>query len=290
MGRGLRFGRLEEAIAAYDKAIEIKPDYYQAWNNRGNALHRLESLEEAIVSFDKAIEIKPDYYQAWEGRGYAMYSSERYQEAIANFDKVLQIKPHNCQIWNNRGYLLLKKYSFEGMTVVYNKPLEINRNLSYKQFSTKELEIFKEALDNFNESIEQQPDFSLTWANRSFALYCLDNYDETIYSCDKAIEFNLEEYKYVPWCNKAFALINLKQYEEAIISFDKVLEMKPDYTSGFYNKACCYALQNNIEQAIENLQIAITLNPKECQEMAKNDSCFDAIRNYKRFQELIHKA
>ena len=68
-------------------------------------LHRLESLEEAIVSFDKAIEIKPDYYQAWEGRGYAMYSSERYQEAIANFDKVLQIKPHNCQIWNDRGYL-----------------------------------------------------------------------------------------------------------------------------------------------------------------------------------------
>ncbi|AFY53552.1 tetratricopeptide repeat protein [Rivularia sp. PCC 7116] len=147
----------QAALKAFDKAIEMKPDYHQAWASRGNMLRELGRLKEAIAAFDKAIEIKPDYYQAWKKRGYVMYSLERYEDAIASFDKVLQIKPHNYQVWNNRGYLLLKKYSSEGMTVVYNKPLEINRNLCYEQFSTKELEILKEALDNFNKSIEQQP-------------------------------------------------------------------------------------------------------------------------------------
>ncbi|MGB3650541.1 MAG: hypothetical protein WBA41_04925 [Rivularia sp. (in: cyanobacteria)] len=49
-------------------------------------------------------------------------------------------------------------------------------------------------------------------------------------------------------------------------------------------------MENQIEQAIENLQIAINRNPEESREMAKNDCCFDAIRNNKHFQKLIYKA
>jgi tetratricopeptide (TPR) repeat protein len=63
---------LEEAIASYDKALEIKPDYHEAWNNRGNALGDLGRLEEAIASYDKALEIKPDYHEAWYNRGIAL--------------------------------------------------------------------------------------------------------------------------------------------------------------------------------------------------------------------------
>lgn len=53
-------GRYEEAIASYDKAVAIKPDYHEAWSNRGASLGRLGRYEEAIASFDKALEFKPD--------------------------------------------------------------------------------------------------------------------------------------------------------------------------------------------------------------------------------------
>jgi len=52
--------RYEEALASYDKAIEIKPDNYYAWQNRGSALGYLQRYEEAIASYKKVIEIKPD--------------------------------------------------------------------------------------------------------------------------------------------------------------------------------------------------------------------------------------
>ncbi|ELS04052.1 tetratricopeptide repeat protein, partial [Xenococcus sp. PCC 7305] len=54
----------EEAIASYDEALEIKPDKYEAWYNRGNALDDLGRLEEAIASYEQALEIKPDYDKA----------------------------------------------------------------------------------------------------------------------------------------------------------------------------------------------------------------------------------
>lgn len=51
--------------------------------------------------------------------------------------------------------------------------------------------------------------------------------------------------------------------EQAIESYDQAIEIKPDYHQAWYNKACYYALQNNIEQEIENLQQAINLIPEE---------------------------
>ncbi|RUR73569.1 tetratricopeptide repeat protein [Chlorogloeopsis fritschii PCC 9212] len=57
----------------------------------------------------------------------------------------------------------------------------------------------------------------------------------------------------------------------------------------WYNKACCYALQGNFEQAIEALAQAINVNPDAYREMAKTDSNFDSIREDKRFQALIQE-
>ena len=62
MGNALKEqGKLEEAIEAYNKALAIKPDYAEAYNNMGNALKEQGKLEEAIEAYNKALAIKPDY-------------------------------------------------------------------------------------------------------------------------------------------------------------------------------------------------------------------------------------
>jgi tetratricopeptide (TPR) repeat protein len=66
-------------------------------------------------------------------------------------------------------------------------------------------------------------------------------------------------------------------------------EIKPDDDATYYNKACCYALHSQIDQAIQNLQQAINLNPDKYREMAKTDSDFDSIRSHTRFQALIQE-
>ncbi|MFO7033163.1 hypothetical protein B9T07_25825, partial [Limnospira fusiformis CCALA 023] len=48
------------AIFSWEKAIEFKPDYHQAWYNRGVALSDLGEYEKAISSYDQAIKFKPD--------------------------------------------------------------------------------------------------------------------------------------------------------------------------------------------------------------------------------------
>ena len=54
MGNALKGqGKLEEAIEAYNKALAIKPDYAEAYNNMGIALQDQGKLEEAIEAYNK---------------------------------------------------------------------------------------------------------------------------------------------------------------------------------------------------------------------------------------------
>jgi len=58
----------QEAIASYNRAVEIKSDHYEAWYSRGNALFNLKRYQEAMESYDKAIRFKPDYREAIDAR------------------------------------------------------------------------------------------------------------------------------------------------------------------------------------------------------------------------------
>ncbi|MBS9391665.1 MAG: tetratricopeptide repeat protein [Dolichospermum sp. LBC05a] len=278
----------EEAISSYDKAVEFKPDYYEAWNNRGISLANLGRYEEAISSYDKAVEFKPDDHKAWNNRGNSLRNLGRYEEAISSYDKAVEFKPDYHQAWNSRGYSLHYLGRYEEAISSYDKAVEFKPDKHEawynRGYSLHYLGRYEEAISSYDKAVEFKPDFNEAWYNRGYSLHYLGRYEEAISSYDKAVEFKPDFHE--AWYNRGISLGNLGRYEEAISSYDKAVEFKPDFHEAWYNKACGYALQGNIEQAIENLQTAINLHP-EVREWAKNNSDFDAIREDKRFQELI---
>jgi Flp pilus assembly protein TadD len=64
----LSLAKYQEAIAAYERAIALKPDYYRAWNNRGAALEELERTKEALNSYNQALQINSDYQASLNNR------------------------------------------------------------------------------------------------------------------------------------------------------------------------------------------------------------------------------
>ena len=82
----------QEAIACYDKTIEIDSTDAIAWYNKGNELNSLGKQEEALSCFDKALGINPNYAEAWNNKGLALGKLGRYQEALDCYDKASKIK------------------------------------------------------------------------------------------------------------------------------------------------------------------------------------------------------
>jgi 2-polyprenyl-3-methyl-5-hydroxy-6-metoxy-1,4-benzoquinol methylase len=86
-------------VESCDKAIQIRPDYAEAYSNRGAALQELGRLDEAVESCDKAIKIRPDYAEAYSNRGAALQELGRLGEAAENYRKVISIAPQNGFFW-----------------------------------------------------------------------------------------------------------------------------------------------------------------------------------------------
>ena len=80
-------GKLEEAIEAYNKALAIKPDYAEAYNNMGITLKEQGKLEEAIEAFNKALAIKPDYVEVYNHIGITLQEQGKLEEAIEAYKK-----------------------------------------------------------------------------------------------------------------------------------------------------------------------------------------------------------
>ena len=65
-------GRYKESIACYECALVHKSDEYLAWNKLGLAQSALQQHQQAISSFTQAIEINPEIYVAWYNKGNAL--------------------------------------------------------------------------------------------------------------------------------------------------------------------------------------------------------------------------
>ena len=110
----------------YNKAIEIKPDDYIAYNNRGYVKYSLEDFKGAIADYNKAIEVKPDYYIAYNNRGNAKYSLENFKGAMADYNKAIQLKPDDAIAYYKRGLVKKILEDFKSATADYNKAIQLN--------------------------------------------------------------------------------------------------------------------------------------------------------------------
>jgi tetratricopeptide (TPR) repeat protein len=84
-----------EALQFFDKALEIDPENYLAWANKGLILKTLDKVEEALLCYNRALRINPEYITVWYNKGVLLGSLGNFQEAIRAFNKVLELNPEH---------------------------------------------------------------------------------------------------------------------------------------------------------------------------------------------------
>ena len=86
-------GRHDDAIIAYNRALEIKPDFAKAWSDLGFVHGRKGRHEDEIIAYKKAVEIKPDFAEAWDNLGAAYSRQGQHEDAILAWKKTVEIRP-----------------------------------------------------------------------------------------------------------------------------------------------------------------------------------------------------
>ncbi len=142
----------DEAIAEFNKAVQINPKFSSAYNNRCDTYRIKKQYQEAISDCTKAIELKPDFADAYYNRGLAYDYSGQYDKAILDYTKAIELNPKEHKAYNNRGVIYSNKKKLDDKAISdYTKAIEINPNytLAYANRCNIYLRVMTIIVDDF---------------------------------------------------------------------------------------------------------------------------------------------
>jgi tetratricopeptide (TPR) repeat protein len=93
--------KYDEATQAFVKAVELNPQYVEAWAGKGWAFYGGGRYSEAVRAYDKATELNPTYADAWAGKGFALLALG-WGDRLLNempFDKAIELDPNYGLAW-----------------------------------------------------------------------------------------------------------------------------------------------------------------------------------------------
>ena len=149
-------GRTDDAIAAYKRAIELKPSFAY-YNNLGGIYGRAGKIDEASAAYQKAAELDPaQAAQAWRNFGITMYNANKYKEAVEPLKKSTELDPKNPQSWYLLGTVLVGSMGFKkvgdkdvpdvqpGTVEAYQHAIELDPNGPWGQQAKQGLDMLNQ--------------------------------------------------------------------------------------------------------------------------------------------------
>ncbi len=237
-------GQLVEAVGCYDRAITLKPDFAEAWSNRGIALQALGRVEAALESHDTAIRLKPDSAAAWSNRGNALQALRRLEEAADSYGQAILLKPDHAEAYSNRGILL------------------------------KELKRLDEALDHIDAAIALNPGLADAHSNRGAVLLALGRPADAFDSHDRAIALRPDFAD--AHGNRGVALLELQRPDEALAAFDHAMRLRPGHADTHYNRGNALQELKRFDEALDSYRAAVALGSGQAE--AQNQILYQKAR------------
>jgi tetratricopeptide (TPR) repeat protein len=253
-----------KAIEFIQKAILTDCSQAPAYNNLGLAQKSLKQFHDAIASFNKAIELKPDYVDALCNLGNLLKDQSCFHEAIQSYQQALLINPNLPDAQFNLGCTLQQLNLFDRAIESYQKTLSLNP--SYIQAHINIGSIFHKigkslsALDHFQNAADIDPNSYIALLNLGTVQQHLQNHKAAITSFEKAIVINPTFFD--AYFNCGNTLLQMGQFEQAIKCFDQALARNQDHADCFFNLGNAYMGLKEYEKAIKCFDQALLLKPE----------------------------
>ena len=183
--------RYDEMLKTCDRGLQVKQNFY-FWNCKGLALEGLKNYKQAIEAYDRAIGIQPEFFEAWNNRGEAYADLNQVVKAKANFEKAIQLNPEKSYVpWNNLGKLYFQQGEYEPAIEAYQQATKVKADylpaLIGLGNAHKSKEMYDDAIESYEKAIEVNRNSYEAWFGKGLVQESLQQYREAIKSYERAI-------------------------------------------------------------------------------------------------------
>ncbi|WP_235115361.1 serine protease [Desmonostoc muscorum] len=260
-----RIRRFSETISVLQDTIKRQPDFYQAYFVLGAALDQTESKdpEKALAALDKATMLKPDYYEAWEEKSSLLSDLKKYALALAAIDKAIEYNDDNARLYLSRSLMLFNLQRYPEAIATIDKAIQIQPfyfNYFIRSVIHFQSQDYQGALSDVNQVIKLQPDFAFAYVLRGASRYMLKDAQGGLADINQAIK--LEPDNPQVYLVLGGLRYQLKDYQGALADYNQVIKLQPDNVDVYSARGVVRYQMKDYQGALSDLNQAIKLQPK----------------------------
>ncbi len=232
--RGFAYKRLKEydlAIADYNRALELSPNYARAYASRGSAYRSLREYELAIADYNRALELWPNYVWVYTGRGRTHSYRKEYMQSISDLNRAIEIAPGYAWAYFARGSTHLWLKDSVQAREDFIQSLELNPKDVYVRWMVEWSGMGKErpaagVIQRLEAIAALDPQDLWALVCRGVALWLSRRFEEALIFLDQAIQLKPAEWAWDPYFWKGMVCASLGREEEAMAAIEKALEVE----------------------------------------------------------------
>jgi predicted O-linked N-acetylglucosamine transferase (SPINDLY family) len=259
-----RAGRLREAEPLYRKVLQRFPRAADAHGLLGFLIHQDGNPEAALAHLAQAIELNPNFIDAYLWRGMALQALGRTQEAETSYRRVLISNPrHFDALCNLAGVLVLQNQPAEAVPLL-EKAIALHGNRAEAHYNLgralMDLGQPEEAAASFQRAIRLRPDYVDALTNLGACLNELGRRDEAVAGLEQALK--LDPSRPESHFNLARACGERVDAGETEATLRAALELRPEYPEARVELANLLANVGRRAEAIEHLRYTVETSPE----------------------------
>jgi tetratricopeptide (TPR) repeat protein len=179
--RSLEFlGRSDEALAIWQKCLELNPQYSHAYFGMGNVAAKKEELEEAVALFQRAIELDPSFFLARAALADVYLRMNRPEEAIETLEAFLARDPRSqgyyllARAWDQLQQPEKARENYQSAIRLYPQYAEAHHGLARVQIRLGEREAARQTMEIFRElrTTQQDQQSAMRTPEHDYAAMC----------------------------------------------------------------------------------------------------------------------
>lgn len=182
------------ALAAYGRAIELKPAFALAYVKRALLLEKMNRFDEALVDCRKALSLDAGSAEAHIAHGIVLYAVRRTREALAAFEEALQLEPDNPDTWDRCGIAHRELKECEAAIACHDKAMALGGerigSVLNKGNVLRDMGQAEEAIRLYHRTLEISPHFADAYINLGTVYEAMGRRDDARASYDRAIELD----------------------------------------------------------------------------------------------------
>jgi tetratricopeptide (TPR) repeat protein len=127
-------GRIEDAIAEHERALELDPEYVLAHANLIILYGRTNQPQKAEEHFSAAVRLNPNHADSYYNYGVLLFGESKDVEAEKMFRKAVEIDPFHSQALHNLGLMRERQGRLDEALEFYYKAVERQPNYPLAHF------------------------------------------------------------------------------------------------------------------------------------------------------------